>query len=130
MVYKTDIPAIRFGAPWMPIAVYHIGNHIPKASFSIENLNEKPAQQEAKPETQVKSGPEPIYNQPKHPKFPHIRRMHLILLHLFGDELGGAEERFKEFFNRDWTEFMVSQLEWHGDEKKAARVTTHWMLNV
>ena len=46
----------------------------------------------------------PIYNDPNHPNYGPCRRVHLILMYLFGDDLALLEQCYREEHGEDWTE--------------------------
>ena len=60
--------------------------------------------------------PEPIYNQPNHKYYGPARRIHLILMYLYGDALSKIETLFEEFHGISWTEGMQNLLQ-HGEEE-------------
>lgn len=56
----------------------------------------------------------PIYDQPNHPNYGPVRRMHLMLMQLSADFRGGFgefERQFTDMFSKDWTRWLNSYLE-------------------
>lgn len=52
----------------------------------------------------------PIYNDPNHAHYGPVRRLHLILLYLFGDDLPNVEKRFEAFCECTWDQRFVRDL--------------------
>ncbi|USM11523.1 hypothetical protein vBCbaSRXM_78 [Citromicrobium phage vB_CbaS-RXM] len=56
----------------------------------------------------------PIYDDPNHPHYGPVRRLHLILLYLFGDRIAEAEKRHIKKTGVDWTYQMSHEIEKRG----------------
>lgn len=67
-------------------------------------------------ETQTK----PIYDQPNHPHYGPVRRMHLILMYLFESRTEEYEQGFKTEYGAHWWERLVWSLEGGRTERDAA----------
>lgn len=63
------------------------------------------------PQQQIpKEAKMPIYNDPNHPDYGPCRRLHLILLYLYTDNLPEFAEGFRRLHQIDWTEFLSQWL--------------------
>lgn len=71
-----------------------------------------------------------IYNQPNHPFYGPVRRMHLKLMELFGADVGCVEEMYEKGIGADWTLVMASSLAQGVREPHVARSTLKTMLNL
>ena len=70
-----------------------------------------------------------IFDQPDHPNYGPVRRMHLILMYLHGDELPAMEERATKVFCEPWDRHMVRLMNGMGwRERTAAQFILEWFL--
>lgn len=61
---------------------------------------------------------DPIYNQPHHPKYGPVRRMHVILFQIYADEdMAEMERRLSDQLGTEWTHAMADLLD---DRSEAA----------
>lgn len=70
----------------------------------------------------------PIYNDPNHLHYGPSRRLHLILLYLFCDELVDVEAAFENKHGYDWTEFMSRRITLGVSEARTAKDLLSHML--
>ncbi len=56
----------------------------------------------------------PIYEDPNHRFYGPSRRLYLILMQLFGDELPALEEAYSANHGQDWTSFLEIAIGRHG----------------
>lgn len=71
-----------------------------------------------------------IYNDPNHPQYGPIRRLHLKLMELFVEDLAEVEQAFAAGIGKDWTAVAASSLAMGVREAHVARSTISTMLGV
>lgn len=69
-----------------------------------------------------------IYDDPNHPQYGPVRRLHLILMHLFGADLSVVEKEFTLGIGKDWSAVAASSLAMGVSEAQVARSTVSTML--
>lgn len=67
-----------------------------------------------------KEKPMPIYNDPNHPQYGRVRRLHLILLYLYGDDLERVEKAFEAVMDKPWDRYFIESDPFWMDEGGAA----------
>lgn len=64
----------------------------------------------------------PIYDQPNHPNYGPVRRLHVMLLQLFGDDLALAEKEFADTFGGPWDWWLHRNMTTYSySERRAQR---------
>jgi hypothetical protein len=72
-----------------------------------------------------------IYDDPNHPHYGPVRRLHVMLMQLFGVALPRVEARFKELSQGfDWTERMGDRLNHGFPEATVQRDMLRWFLSI
>lgn len=70
-----------------------------------------------------------IYDDPNHPQYGPVRRLHLKLMELFADvDLTAVEQRYEAGIGKDWTEVVASSIAMGVHEAHVARSTISTML--
>lgn len=62
-----------------------------------------------------------IYDNPNHPHYGPVRRLHLKLMELFPDNLSEVEDEYLNGIGNDWTTITVMMLERGLSEAYVAR---------
>jgi hypothetical protein len=69
-----------------------------------------------------------IYEDPNHPLYGPVRRLHLKLMELFGSDLAEVEREFSLGLGLDWTQFVERNLGLGLSEAHTARFVLKTML--
>jgi hypothetical protein len=71
-----------------------------------------------------------IYNEPGHPAYGPVRRLHLKLMELFGSDLAEIETGYAQGIGMDWTHVSASALAMGVSEAHNARGVIKTMLHL
>lgn len=67
----------------------------------------------------------PIYDDPKHPIYSPSRRIHLILLYLYGDNLPEIEKKYAKSHGEDWTRHLETMIKFFPEATCATSIINH-----
>ncbi|MBS7671429.1 hypothetical protein [Croceicoccus gelatinilyticus] len=72
----------------------------------------------------------PIYDQPNHPDYGPVRRLHVILLQIFADkDMAAIESELNDLLGTHWT-LAMSDLIKDRTEAKAARFILRYATSI
>jgi hypothetical protein len=71
-----------------------------------------------------------IYNEPGHRFYGPVRRLHLKIMELFGDDLNEVETAYARGIGKDWSHVSASALASGVSEAHNARCTIKTLLHL